>query len=257
MLYRCTRDAPDPSAIEREKAERVEAFFNRFNIDCYLQGLVGSFDDPSTLPNKLRYDLSLVLQRDFISRSGHGTARNALRPLSRLRIATPAAPRPKHVAQETSRHNLPAQLTPLIGRVTETAGVCERLRRSDVRVLTLTGPGGIGKTRLAIQAATELFEQFANGVCFVDLAAIHDASLAAATIAQTLGVQESGGQPLLQVLKAYLRKKQILLVLDSFEHILDAAQQVAELMMNAPQLKVLITSREVLHLYGEHEFVVP
>src|SRR5262249_33520656 len=95
LLYRCMRDAPDPAAIDQEQADRVAAFFNRFDVGGDLQGLVGSFDDPTTLRDKLRYDLSLVLQRDFISRSDAGRARNTLRPLNRLRMATPAMPRPK------------------------------------------------------------------------------------------------------------------------------------------------------------------
>ncbi len=257
LLYRCTREAPDPAAVDQEQAGRLSAFFNRFNPGGDLQGLIGSFADPNQLRDKLRYDLTLLIQRNFIAQSGTETVRRTPHPLKLARITPPSAPRRPRVVQETPRHNLPAQVTPLIGRVDEVTDVCDRLRRADVRVLTLTGPGGIGKTRLAIQVATELLEQFANAVCFVDLAAIHDASLAASTIAQTLGVQEGSDQSLMQLLKAYLRNRQLLLVLDSFEHILDAAQQVAELIAGAPQLKVLITSREVLHLYGEHEFVVP
>jgi hypothetical protein len=101
LLYRCTREPRDPAAIDQEQAERVAGFFNRFNINGDLHGLVGSFDDPSTLRDKLRYDLSLVLQRDLISRADPGTARNTLRPLSRLRMATHAAPRLKRVTQES------------------------------------------------------------------------------------------------------------------------------------------------------------
>ncbi len=158
---------------------------------------------------------------------------------------------------DTFAHNLPAQLTSLIGRTEEVTAVCERLRRANVRLLTLTGPGGTGKTRLALQAAAELLDAFADGVCFVALAPVSDPTLVAATIAQTLGVQDSGAQPLVDRLKEYLGAKQLLLVLDNFEQIVDAAPLVVELLAAAPDLKVLVTSRVVLHLSGEHEFVVP
>jgi predicted ATPase/class 3 adenylate cyclase/Tfp pilus assembly protein PilF len=154
-------------------------------------------------------------------------------------------------------HNLPAQLTPLIGRAEEVVTVCDRLRRAGVRLLTLTGAGGIGKTRLALQVGAEVLDDFADGVYFVDLAPVSDPSLVASTIAQALGLQETGDQPLVERLTAYLKSKQLLLVLDNFEHIVDAAALVEELLVAAPHLKVLITSRMVLHLYGEHEIVVP
>ena len=154
-------------------------------------------------------------------------------------------------------HNLPAQLTPLIGRTTEVAAVCDRLRRDDMRLLTLTGSGGMGKTRLALQAAAELLDDFADGVYFVELATISDASLVAPTIAKTLGMKETSDQTLVEGLKAYLRLKHMLLVLDNFEQILEAAPLVMELLVAAPKLKVLVTSRMLLRLYGEHEFVVP
>lgn len=153
--------------------------------------------------------------------------------------------------------NLPAQLTPLIGRVPEIATACERLRCPDVRLLTLTGPGGTGKTRLALQVAVNLLEDFRDGVYFVDLAPIRDPTYVESTIAQRLGVKETGEQPLMDGLKESLRGKQLLLLFDNFEHILEAAPLVTELLAAAPNLKVLITSRAVLHLYGEHELVVP
>jgi len=157
---------------------------------------------------------------------------------------------------DTRPHNLPAQLTPLIGRAEEVAMVCDRLRRVDVRLLTLTGPGGTGKTRLALQAAAELLDDFTDGVWFVDLAPISDPAMVASTIAQTLGIKETGDQPLAEALCTYLHSKQLLLVLDYFEQVVQAAPLVAELIA-APRLKVLITSRIALHLYGEHEFMVP
>jgi predicted ATPase len=156
-----------------------------------------------------------------------------------------------------ARHtNLPAQPTPLIGRENEVAAVATLLGGSDVRLLTLTGPGGVGKTRLSLQIAAELIEDFTDGVYFVDLAPIRESSLVTSAIAATLGVRESAGQPLLAALKDYLRDKCMVLLLDNFEHLLNAAPLVADLLATAPRLKILVTSREILHLRGEKEMVV-
>ncbi len=154
-------------------------------------------------------------------------------------------------------HNLPAQPTPLIGREAEALAVSDLLRRDNVRLLTLTGPGGTGKTRLALQAAADLLDDFRDGVYFVGLAPIRDPELVVAAIAQALGVTEAAGQSLEESLKAYLRSRQALLLLDNFEQVLDAGPLIAALLAAAPHVKVLVTSREVLHLYGEHEYEVP
>jgi predicted ATPase/class 3 adenylate cyclase/DNA-binding XRE family transcriptional regulator len=158
---------------------------------------------------------------------------------------------------ESCRTNLPIQPTTLIGREQELAAIHAILHRADVRLLTLTGPGGIGKTRLALQIAAEALDDFAQGAYVVNLAPISDPALVVATIAQTFGVKESGSRPLLESLKDELRKQQVLLLLDNFEQVLTAAPQIAELLAGCPKLKLLITSREVLHIYGEHEFAVP
>ena len=158
---------------------------------------------------------------------------------------------------EAYRNNLPLQPTPLIGREKEVSEVCQRLSRPEVRLLTLTGAGGTGKTRLGLQAAAELTQEFEDGVYFVSLAAIRDPQLVAPAMAGTLGVKEAGGQPLLENLEYYLGEKRMLLMLDNFEQILEVASMVAELRSVAPNLKVLATSRIPLGLYGEYEYSVP
>ena len=153
--------------------------------------------------------------------------------------------------------SLPVPPTALIGREHEVTTLVQRLRREDVRLVTLTGPGGTGKTRLGIQVASELPDLFTGGVCFVSLAPINEAALVMPTIAQALGIRDGGGQSLLARLAAVLQPQPVLLFLDNFEQIVGAASQVAELLMACPQLKVLVTSREVLHVRAEYEFVVP
>ncbi len=154
-------------------------------------------------------------------------------------------------------HNLPVQLTPLIGREHEIHAVYSLLRQPEVRLVTLTGPGGVGKTRLALQVATELVDDFDGGVCFVPLAPITDPDLVAPTVAQALGLKETGDQPLLDLLKASLQDKQPLLLLDNFEQVLGAVSWLADLLADCPSLKILVTSRAVLHIRGEHAFPVP
>ncbi len=158
---------------------------------------------------------------------------------------------------ETYTGTLPVQHTSLVGREQEVAVVCALLRRSGVRLLTLTGAGGVGKTRLGLQAATELIEDFADGVCFVPLAPLNDSELVVPTIAQAFGLWEAESQLLSNLLNAYLRPKHLLLVLDNFEQVVGAALTVMDLLDDCPKLKVLVTSRVVLHVRAEHEFAVP
>lgn len=153
--------------------------------------------------------------------------------------------------------HLPVQRSPLIGREREVASICSLLQRVEVRQVTLTGTGGIGKTRLGVQVATELAGTFADGIYYVPLASIRDPELVIPTIAQTLGIKETSGQPHLTLLKAYVRDRHILLLLDNFEQILQAAPAISDLLTTCLHLKILLTSRAPLHIGGEYEFHVP
>jgi predicted ATPase len=157
------------------------------------------------------------------------------------------------------KHNLPAQPTPFIGRPSEVTAVKDLLTRGqqNVRLVTLTGPGGTGKTRLALQAAEDLTNRFVDGVYFVDLAPIREPEAVLTTIARTIGIRETSDRPLLDELKRQLQSKAMLSLLDNFEQVTAAAPKVGELLQGCPQLKLLVTSREALHLRGEHIHPVP
>jgi non-specific serine/threonine protein kinase len=152
--------------------------------------------------------------------------------------------------------SLPIPRTRLIGRETECATALAYLLDDAVPLLTLTGPGGVGKTRLALQAATDLAEAFADGVVFVPLATIRDPALVVPAMIQALGLQDLGSRPLAEQLVDALRPRQTLLLLDNLEQVLDAAPELAALLTGCPRLKILATSRSVLRLSGEHDVPV-
>jgi predicted ATPase len=191
---------------------------------------------------------------------GEHRLRDLIRPEHVYQLSAPQLDMPSDFPPlktlDVRPNNLPLQTTPLIGREDEVEAVRGTILRSGVRLLTLVGPGGVGKTRLALQAAADLLEDFPEGVFFVNLAPLVDPDLVVPSIAHTLGLREASGQPIVGTLKEYLRDKAILLVLDNFEHVNEAAPEVAELLTTAPQLKIISTSRAPLELSMEHQYAV-
>jgi len=177
---------------------------------------------------------------------------------NRVRFETAARmPTVRAGAPRARPANLSLQLTPFIGREREVEEVKQRLLHPDVRLLTLTGPGGVGKTRLGLEVARQVMDQFEEGVCFVALAPISDPVLVPSAIAQALQIKQGAGQSVAEALEQYLRERQQLLLLDNFERLLEAGPPLARLLSDCPRLKVLVTSRGVLRLQGEHKYEVP
>ncbi|MFC0681061.1 DUF4062 domain-containing protein [Lysobacter korlensis] len=195
-----------------------------------------AFAEPEELAELVGGDLAVLLAERF-----DGAARARSEP------AAPAASR---------AGPLPTPLTETIGRSDEVAAVTELLSRPSVRLVTLAGPGGIGKTRLAIDVASRVGDQFADGVTFVALSPVDRAALVPGAIAQALGVRDSGAAHLPETLASALRQQERLLVLDNFEQVVDAAPLIADLLTAAPRVKALVTSRALLRVAGEHSFEV-
>jgi predicted ATPase len=189
-----------------------------------------SFSDPAELRSLVQNDLAVLLSERFeMAQAEHGAAEEA-----------PA---------------LPAVLTPLVGREREVEAASELMLSEGARLVTLTGPGGVGKSRLALEVARRLSPSFTDGVRFVDLSPVQRADMVAPAIAAALGLRTSGG-PLIADVKAYLRPRRLVLLLDNFEQVTAAAPLVAELLAASAGLAVLVTSRTTLRLSGEHEFPV-
>src|SRR5215208_4914626 len=154
-------------------------------------------------------------------------------------------------------NNLPTQTSEFLGRELQLSAIRDLLDADGVRLLTLTGPGGIGKTRLALQAAANQIDRFEHGVYFVDLSPARDRDEAFQAVLRAVAVSVTTDAPPLEVLKQELRGQQLLLLLDNFEQVMPAAEGVAELLRHCPELKALVTSREALRVRGEHLFTVP
>ena len=216
-------------------------------------------DGIASLNSRLPAPLCWIIQRCLAKEPAerYASTHDLARDLAEVRDRFLEAPREK---TETRPASLPAQRTGFVGRVTERAAVKELLLRQDAYVVTLTGPGGIGKTRLALEVAGEIADELPGGVHFVPLASLNDPELIAATICQVLGVRENAGQPAMATLKEYLHdavRSPTLLILDSFEHLISAASVVADLVAAGSKLKILVTSRSPLRIYGEQEFPFP
>ncbi len=195
------------------------------------------FSSAEELRQLVENDLALLLTERF--------------EVSELKLGAPAN------QHEIIKHNLPAQISSFIGREGDIATAMELLQREQVRLLTLTGPGGTGKTRLSLRIAANLLEHYDDGVFFVSLAEARTPELVVSKIAEVLGVREGGSQSLLESVKSYLRNKQMLLLLDNFEQVLEAAPLISELLESTPQVVMLVTSRVLLNIRGEHEYQVP
>jgi predicted ATPase/DNA-binding CsgD family transcriptional regulator/Tfp pilus assembly protein PilF len=228
-------------------------------------------DFASALQQAAQYAASAVAPSAFAA-DGSPPARVAFGPPAALAqeqaVLTPGAVAAAQVVREEQESladtpppaplwKAPTVLTPLVGREQDVAAVRALLARPEVRLLTLLGAGGIGKTRLAIEVATQMREHFADGVCFVALAPLRDPGLLLFSIAHELGLQEAGAQPLVETVQAFLRDKQVLLLLDNFEQLVRAAPLLEELLTACPRLAIVVTSREVLRLQAEHLFPVP
>ncbi len=184
----------------------------------------------------------------------------ALSPADREALLTAARPATSAGSTEValpSHAPLPLPLAPLVGRERELADLVSLLGPVKSRLVTLTGPGGIGKTRLALAVGSRLAAQFADGVVFVDLAPLSDPGLVLPEVAATLNVRETGGQPLIATVQRYLAAREMLLILDNFEHVLNAAPVVVEFLSAAQRTTILVTSRAPLRLPGEQEYLVP
>ena len=226
-----------------ERQPRLRELLDRIKGDD--QASYKAFSTPRDLARLVEDDLVLLLSERFeaVQAMEHSAPQSVHGGAS---LATPRA-----------FSNVPTPAAPLIGREREVAAASELLRQEDVRLVSLSGPGGTGKTRLAVAVAEQRASDFGDGVCFIPLAPLRDPALVPSTIVRALGITEVAGQTLIETLETYLRDRHLLLVLDNFEQVVDAAPIVADLLAKCPSVKVLVTTRTVLRLMGEHDFPVP
>jgi predicted ATPase/serine/threonine protein kinase len=234
--------------------------FRRNTTAAILGAILGEQPEPIAalnpeVPAPLCWAIERCLAKEpekrYVSTRDLARELRAIRDRFSEKPARQAEPRP---------NNIPVQRTMFVGREKEAAAAKELLLRPDVRLVTVTGPGGIGKTRLAVEVASGLAESFPGGIYFVPLSPLRDPALIVSAIVQTLGLREAGGQSPLETLKKHLQDSlpaPMLFLLDNFEHLIAAATAVAELLALGPHLKILVSSRAALHVYGEHEFPVP
>ncbi len=199
---------------------------------------------------------SLPTGAGFLDLGAH-RLKDLLEPERLYQLTAPDVPAtfPPLASLDARPNNLPTQLTSFVGRDEELATACELLLAN--RIVTMTGPGGTGKTRLSLQVAASAVDDFPDGVFFVALETVRDPALVASRIAGEIGLSESGGRSGKDILIEWLTGKQVLLILDNFEQVLDAGPVVAEILRAAPGLKVIATSRAPLRISGEQEFPVP
>ncbi|WP_437874684.1 protein kinase domain-containing protein [Sorangium sp. So ce513] len=228
--------------------------------------IAGTIDAPSQRPTQVAPPVAAA--RDGRDPAG-GPADAAAPPLGSvappvgpgaLPLGSAAPPLGGYVSPpepERPRHNLPVQRTPFVGRARERAEIAALVLDPSAGLLTLTGVGGTGKTRLALQVAEDLVPAFSGGVCFVPLASLHDPALVPSAIAQALCLGEGGARPDLERVAQFLRDRRALLVLDNLEHLTAAAPAIAHLAASCPRLSLLVTSRAALNLSGERRYVVP
>ncbi len=212
------------------REERLEELLDRIRDDEAVA--YKAFSDAEELEALVADDLSLLLSEAFLVESA--TSEQPVRP----------------------RFTLPNDATTFVGRESELDDVEELLGRDDVRMVTLTGPGGIGKTRLALRAASRVASTFDEGAAFVSLASLRDDQLVVGSIASAVGLRDSSGSSV-ESLLADLANRSLLLVLDNFEHVMGAADVLPRILSACPRVKVLATSREALRLHAEHEYPVP
>jgi len=249
------RMALHTGAIEIRDGDYVGPSLNR------MARLLSSASGGQTLlsmPTQLLVRGNLPSDVTLLDMGEHGL-KDLIRPEHIFELVVPDLPSefPPLRTLDNLPNNLPRQSTALIGREQETEAVCSLLRKPDVALVTLTGPGGTGKTRLALQVGAQLMDEYPDGVWLVGLAALSDPRLVVSETAHTLGLVEQGGTPIIDTLNDYLGEKRLLLILDNFEQVMQAANSVSRLLETALKLKVLVTSRVRLQLRGEHEYPVP
>ncbi|MGI8788520.1 MAG: protein kinase domain-containing protein [Pyrinomonadaceae bacterium] len=232
-----------------DELQRIVAKTLRKNKDERYQTMKGLLADLKSLQKRLNFEAELNSEGE--------TRRKGEEEKNTLLLNISSSPHLPVSSSQMPPNNLTKNSSPIIGREKEIAAIGNLLKRGDIRLVTMTGIGGTGKTRLAQAAAQSLLADFTDGVFFIELASVTNPELVASTIAQPLGVKESGGKPILEILKDYLRDKQMLIVVDNFEQVIAAAPNIAELIAAADKLKILITSRVSLHLKAEREFIVP